>query len=260
MRVLIIGSGYVGLTTGAVFAFLGHDVVCYDIDHAKIDSLNMGQIPFYEPYLDLLVAEERKNGTIRFTTELEPWVNNAEVIFICVATPSSPQNGSVDLGFVRQAAYNVGLAIKAGCYRVIVNKSTVPVGSHEFVSRFIADGIFTGNHDVGDIHFATASNPEFLREGSAVWDALYPDRIVVGASEEKAVSVLRRLYEPVIKQSFAVPEYLPPRPEYLTEVPFVVTDPVSAEVIKYASNAFLAMKISFINEMANICERVGADV
>lgn len=260
MRIIVVGTGYVGLTTGACFAYLGNDVVCYDIDQRKIDMLSKGQLPFFEPFLDDLVKEQVKAGRLKFTVELSPWIDNAEVIFICVATPSREENGAVDLSFVRNAAYNIGLAMKKGPFRVIVNKSTVPVGSNGFVRKLILEGLRAKNENEYSVDFATASNPEFLREGSAVSDALYPDRIVVGVEDERALSVMQALYEPIIRQDFNVSNYIPPRPHGLQEVPFVSTDPVSAEVIKYAANAFLAMKISFINEVANICELVGADV
>jgi UDPglucose 6-dehydrogenase len=252
-----VGTGYVGLTTGACFAFLGHNVLCQDVDSGKIEILQSGKLPFFEPYLDNLVSEQINCGRLKFSTELLPFMDEADVVFISVSTPSNPINGSVDLSFVRTAAANVGRSIRNNKFRVIVNKSTVPVGSNGLVNHVVSE-VLSERSISG--HFATASNPEFLRQGNAVFDALFPDRIVVGSTDPQAITLLKELYLPVIEQSFQLESYLPKRPEGFGQVPFLFIDPVSAEVVKYAANAFLAMKISFINEMANICERVGADV
>ncbi len=261
MHVLIVGSGYVGLTTGACLSFLGHEVVCYDVDQSKIDMLNSGQLPFYEPYLADLVLGEKEKGRLNFSMDLAGCVNQADFIFICVGTPSRNGNGFVDLTFVRQAALSIGQLMMPGKLRVIVNKSTVPVGSNGFVKNLVLEGLhIKRNGDGNNVDFATASNPEFLREGNAVFDSLYPDRIIIGADDERATAMLRNLYMPIIKQDFTVPDSLPSRPTGFDIVPFICVDSTSAEVIKYAANAFLATKISFINEIANICQRVGADI
>jgi UDPglucose 6-dehydrogenase len=254
----VIGAGYVGLTTGACFSHLGHRVTCVDKDARLVARLEEGRIPFYEPGLEELIERGARHGRLRFSTELESVVPEADVVFIAVDTPRR-EDDSADLSSVASVARRIGRILsKTRRERslVVVNKSTVPVGSGDYVSMLIRDGLEEMGGGEGEASFLVASNPEFLREGSAIYDALFPDRIVVGANSREAIDALRAIYEPVIEQSFATE--LDPRPK--VAVPFVNTDLVSAEMIKYAANAFLATKISFINEVANLCELVGADV
>ncbi len=255
----VVGAGYVGLVTGACLAHIGNRVTLMDVDAEKVESLRRGESPIYEPGLEDLVA--KSGDSLRFTTELEPVVREADVLFIAVNTPQG-EDGSADLSSVGTVARNVGRALSAtspGRHEkrplVVVNKSTVPVGSGDYVSMQIQEGIDEAGGGEGG-EFRVVSNPEFLREGSAVYDSLFPDRIVVGAESREALDTLRALYEPIIEQSF--PTEMDPRPK--VAVPFVTTDLASAEMIKYAANAFLATKISFINEVSSICELVGADV
>jgi len=256
MNVTVIGTGYVGLTTGVTLAFLGHQVVCLDIDAAKVARLNRGELPIYEPGLPDLLGEAKEH--VRFTSEYGcAGLDQADVVFITVGTPSNP-DGSPDLTFVRSVAQSVGERL-GGRFTVIVNKSTVPIGSGNWVGSLIADAYETANGQKPNGNFAVASNPEFLREGVAVHDSLYPDRIVVGATHAQAIDVLTHLYRPILNQDFRAPKYAP-RPEGLSAVPLVTTDLASAELIKYAANAFLALKISYINEVAQLAGRVGADV
>lgn len=232
-KITVIGTGYVGLVTGTCLADFGLDVTCIDIDQAKIDKLNQGVIPIYEPGLDVLVQKNAGQGRLKFSTDVKSAVENSEVIFIAVGTPPQ-EDGSADLQHVRAVARDIGQYMNG--YKVIVNKSTVPVGTGQRVKRIISEN---SAHP-----FDVVSNPEFLREGAAVKDFMHPDRVVVGSESEKATQIIKDVY----------------RVLYLNEVPFVVTNLETAELIKYASNAFLAMKISFINEMANLCEKVGANV
>ena len=251
----VIGAGYVGLATGACLAHVGHRMTLVDVDERRVEGLRRGELPIYEPGLAEFVS--RGQEWLRFSTELAPVVRGADVVFIAVGTPQGG-DGSADLSNVGAAARSVGRAL-AGVHRerplVVVNKSTVPVGTGDYVSMSIREGIDQGGGDVG-AGFRVVSNPEFLREGSALYDSLFPDRIVVGTDSREALEVLRALYRPIIEQSF--PTEFDPRPK--VSVPFVVTDLASAEMIKYAANAFLATKISFINEISNLCELVGADV
>ena len=258
MQVTVIGTGYVGSVTGACLAYLGHRVTCVDTDAAKITKWKMGQLPIYEPYLEELIARAARIGGIEFTTELADAARNSDVIFIAVGTPPLP-NGSANLSYLEAAARSIGSAMDDSRFRVVVNKSTVPVGSGNLVETLVREGI-TEAHPAErtKIRFGVASNPEFLREGCAVSDSLYPDRIVVGASDERTLGIMLELYRPVVKQTFDPPPGVP-RPAALSQVPLVSTSLTSAEMIKYAANAFLAMKIGFANEMANICERVGAE-
>jgi UDPglucose 6-dehydrogenase len=259
MRITVIGTGYVGLVTGACLSFVGHRVTCVDSDEAKVATLCDGGVPFYEPYLAELIALSKERGGLDFTTDLCGPIAASEVIFIAVGTPPLP-NGASDLRYLEMAANGIGAAMDAGHPRLVINKSTVPVGCGNLVETLIREGIMeAGRTRPSGIRFAVASNPEFLREGSAILDSLYPDRIVVGSDDPDARAVLESLYRPIIEQSFAAPAFLP-RPEHMTAVPLVATTLTSAEMIKYAANAFLAMKISFANEIANICERVGAEV
>ena len=232
MNICVVGTGYVGLVTGAVFADLGNDVVCVDKVRGKIDSLKAGRMPIYEPGLEEMVVRNIEDGRLTFTTDLPAAVRQSDVIFIAVGTPPR-ESGETDLSHVEAVAAEIGKTMDR--YKVIVNKSTVPVGTGELVREVIA------RHQVRPIEYDVVSNPEFLREGSAIEDTLRPDRIVIGAANQGAAMKLVELYAPL-------------------ERPMIITDLPSAEVIKYASNAFLAAKISFINAIANVCESAGADV
>jgi UDPglucose 6-dehydrogenase len=263
----VVGVGYVGLVTGACLSHLGHRVTCVDKDEGRLKGLRSGRMPFYEPGLGELVSQGVGRGRLDFAgvESLSGLVEEADAIFVAVDTPQG-EDGSADLSSVAAVARGIGRALwEVDRERplVVVNKSTVPVGSGDYVSMLIRDGMEEGAFSENEEEkgeeaskFLLASNPEFLREGSAIYDSLFPDRIVVGADSREALDTLRVLYEPVIEQSF--PTELDPRPK--VAVPFVTTDLASAEMIKYASNAFLATKISFINEVASLCELVGADV
>ncbi len=235
MRVVMIGTGYVGLVSGACFAEFGADVTCVDVDAAKVARLKDGQIPIYEPGLADLVAKNVRAGRLAFTTELGAVAGEADLVFIAVGTPSRRGDGFADLSYVYEAARQVAPLLQD--YTVIVDKSTVPVGTARNVARLIRETNPAADFDV-------ASNPEFLREGAAIGDFMRPDRVVIGVESARAEKLLRELY----------------RPLNLIEAPILVTGLESAELIKYASNAFLATKISFINEMSTLCEAVGADV
>jgi UDPglucose 6-dehydrogenase len=232
MNICVVGTGYVGLVTGAVFADLGNDVICVDNNRAKIESLRAGQMTIYEPGLDEMVNRNMGDRRLTFTTELASGVRQSDVIFIAVGTPPK-DSGETDLSQVEAVATEIGRAMDR--YKIVVNKSTVPVGTGEFVREVII------RQQPRPIEFDVVSNPEFLREGSAIEDTLRPDRIVIGAPTQQVAMTLVELYAPL-------------------ERPMIITDLPSAEVIKYASNAFLATKISFINAIANICEAAGADV
>jgi UDPglucose 6-dehydrogenase len=235
MRVAMIGSGYVGLVSGACFADFGHDVVCVDKDPAKIERLNAGVMPIYEPGLDTLVTSNARAGRLTFTTDLVAGIAGAEAIFIAVGTPSRRGDGHADLSYVHAAAREIAAALKD--YTVIVTKSTVPVGTGDEVERIIRE-----TNPAAE--FAVVSNPEFLREGAAIGDFKRPDRIVVGTDDARARDVMTELY----------------RPLFLNQSPILFTGRRTAELIKYAANAFLATKITFINEIADLCEAVGANV
>jgi UDPglucose 6-dehydrogenase len=235
MRIAMIGTGYVGLVSGACFADFGHSVICVDKDAAKIAALHRGEIPIYEPGLDELVATNVRAGRLAFTTDLSAPVGEADAVFIAVGTPSRRGDGHADLSYVYAAAREIAAALRD--FTVVVTKSTVPVGTGDEVERLIRDAR-------PNAHFAVASNPEFLREGAAIRDFKFPDRIVVGTSDERAQKVLGEIY----------------RPLSLNQGPLLYTTRRSAELIKYAANAFLATKITFINEMADLAEKVGADV
>lgn len=254
MRVAIIGTGYVGLTTGVCLGFMGHKVFCLDTDQSKVDALAAGQVPIYEPYLEELLEEARPNLT--FTTCYREAIPGADVVFIAVGTPPTP-SGAPNLEFLSQAAKSIGQHLDSE-FTVVVNKSTVPIGSGNWVGSLLRDAC-EQRQDSSCTTFAVASNPEFLREGSALHDSLYPDRIVIGADEPRALEVLYTLYRPILDQTFPAPTYLP-RPETVGAVPLLSTDLASAELIKYAANAFLALKISFINEIGLVAERVGANI
>ncbi|MGD8718850.1 MAG: UDP-glucose/GDP-mannose dehydrogenase family protein [Candidatus Zixiibacteriota bacterium] len=232
MRVAVVGTGYVGLVTGACFADLGNQVICADIDTRKVEMLNRGETPIFEPGLVEIVKTNAKVGRLSFTDNVGEAVKKSKIIFIAVGTPPGP-DGEADLSQVRSVAETIGEVMDG--YRVVVNKSTVPVGTGDVVSQIIA------GKSGGEYSYDVVSNPEFLREGSAIHDFMQPDRVVIGCSNPAAGEMVAELYAPL-------------------DGPIIITDVLSAEMIKYTSNAFLALKISFINEIANICERVGADV
>jgi len=239
MKICVIGTGYVGLVTGACLAGLGNEVICVDKDRSRISSLKGSIIPFYEPGLKELVLKNKKMGRISFTTDVKDGVKRSEVIFIAVGTPAR-ENGEADVSAVIDVARQIALAFKSDGkmtkkFKVIVNKSTVPVGMGDIVTKILVE------KGVPEKNFAVVSNPEFLREGTAVSDFMSPDRIVIGAANSRAFNVITELYRPLNAHT-------------------IFTTVKSAELIKYASNSFLAAKISFINEIANICEKVGSDV
>ncbi|AFL49399.1 UDPglucose 6-dehydrogenase [Sinorhizobium fredii] len=237
MKITMIGAGYVGLVSGVCFADFGHDVVCLDKDEGKIEALKKGEIPIFEPGLDHLVASNVAAGRLHFTTDLAPAVSGSDVIFIAVGTPSRRGDGHADLSYVHAAAREIAANLNG--FTVVVTKSTVPVGTGDEVERIIRE-------TNPDADFAVVSNPEFLREGAAIDDFKRPDRIVIGLADndQRARDVMTEVY----------------RPLYLNQSPLVFTSRRTSELIKYAGNAFLAMKITFINEMADLCERVGANV
>jgi UDPglucose 6-dehydrogenase len=255
MQVTVIGTGYVGTVTGVCLAYLGHRVTCVDTDASKIARLQRGESPIYEPHLDTMMSLAAERGGVAYQTTLDDAVRASDVIFIAVGTPPLP-SGEANLAYLEAAAKAIGHAMDATRFRVVVNKSTVPVGSGNLVEALVREGIRDAGRGEA-IRFGVASNPEFLREGSAVADSLYPDRIVVGG-DAATLSVMRELYEPIVAQSFTPPPCVA-RPSSMVSVPLLATSLTSAEMIKYAANAFLAMKIGFANEMANICERVGAE-
>src|SRR5581483_4254090 len=235
MRVAMIGTGYVGLVSGACFADFGHEVMCVDKDKTKIAALERGDIPIYEPGLGEMVAGNRRARRLQFTTELAGAVKAADAVFIAVGTPSRRGDGHADLSFVYEAAREIAAALDG--FTVVITKSTVPVGTGDEVERILRE-------ERPDADVAVVSNPEFLREGAAIRDFKHPDRIVVGTTEARAREVMSELY----------------RPLYLNRAPLLFTDRRTAELIKYAANAFLATKITFINEIADLAEKVGADV
>ena len=235
MHIAVIGTGYVGLVTGTCFAEFGVNVTCVDKDETKIENLKKGIVPIYEPGLDAMIARNVKAERLSFTTNIAEAVRTALVVFIAVGTPPK-EDGSADLQYVEQVAKEIARTMDG--YKVIVTKSTVPIGTGAWIDKIVKE------HQAQPIPFDVVSNPEFLREGAAIEDFMRPNRVVIGASTSQAIAVMKDLYGPL----------------YLIETPFVITNVESSEMIKYASNAFLATKISFINEIANLCERVGADV
>jgi UDPglucose 6-dehydrogenase len=235
VKITVIGTGYVGLVTGACFAEFGNHVVCVDKDASKIEQLREGEIPIYEPGLEDVVERNVKAGRLEFSTDLADAVRQSLVVFIAVGTPQG-NDGRADLKYVREVARSIAEHLNS--YKVIVTKSTVPAGTGQMIREIVEE------HKAEEHPFSVASNPEFLREGSAIEDFLRPNRVVIGTEDEQSAAILKDLYAPL----------------YLIETPFVVTSVVAAEVIKYASNAFLATKISFINEIADLCESLGADV
>ncbi len=238
MNICVIGTGYVGLVTGACFAEFGVQVVCADKDAEKIAALERGEIPIYEPGLDVLVERNVRERRLSFTTDTAEAVRNSLVLFIAVQTPPR-HDGATDLSAVEAVAREIGRAMDG--YKVVVTKSTVPVGTSQKVQAWIEEELEAAGRS---FHLSVASNPEFLREGAAIGDFMRPDRVVIGSEDAEATAILKDLY----------------RPLYLNETPFVMTNIATAELTKYAANAFLATKISFINEMANLCERIGGDV
>ena len=238
MKICVVGSGYVGLVTSACFADFGNSVVGVDIDREKVKQLNKGKVPFHEPGLDELIKNNIKDGRLTFTTDLKKVVNDSDLVFICVGTPTH-RDGSIDLSYVEQAARAIGETIDS--YKIVVTKSTVPVGTSKKITGIISAALKKRQKKV---KFDVVSNPEFLREGSAVFDATHPNRIIVGTENTAVRRVLSEIY----------------RPLYLLGTPMVFTNCQTAELAKYAANAFLATKISFINEIANMCEIVGAEV
>jgi UDPglucose 6-dehydrogenase len=275
VRVCVIGTGYVGLVTGVCLAQIGHDVVCIDNNQEKVKMMQSGSSPIFEPGLSELMAAAIASDKIRFSTDLGMGVNHGEILFIAVGTPPLP-DGSSDTRYVEAVAKGIGEHLDGG-YKVIVNKSTVPIGSGDWVKMLVLDGIAQRSRQpelvgavVGEvsrtdrsesIRFDVLSNPEFLREGSAVYDTFNPDRIVLGSGSQEAINLMQQLYAPIVdRQDVGSVGGKQLRNENHAPVPVLITDLGSAEMIKYAANAFLATKISFINEVANICERVGADV
>ena len=234
MKIAVVGTGYVGLVTGTCFAETGNEVVCVDIDAAKVDKMRAGEVPIYEPDLDVLFERNRRQGRLRFTTDLQEAVDHAEIIFLALPTPPG-DDGQADLKYILGVADDLAGMISR--YTVVVDKSTVPVGTAERVQEALAKGL---NKDL----FSVVSNPEFLREGVAVDDFLKPDRVVIGTDSERAEELMRRLYEPFVRSGN----------------PIIFMDLRSAEMTKYAANSYLATRISFMNEIANLCEKAGADV
>lgn len=235
MKIVIVGAGYVGLVSGVCFSDFGHNVVCVEKDERKLALLSEGKIPIYEPGLDILLAKNLANGSIHFTKDLASAMAGADAVFIAVGTPTRRGDGHADLTYVFQTAEEIAGSIEAGV--VVVTKSTVPVGTNRKIAEII-------KRHRPKVNFHIASNPEFLREGSAIEDFMRPDRIIIGIESDRAEKVLRQIY----------------RPLNLRETPIIATDLETAEIIKYAANAFLATKITFINEIANLCEKVGGDV
>ena len=235
MHIAVVGTGYVGLVTGACFADFGMSVTCVDKDEAKIESLKLAKMPIYEPGLDALVAKNLREGRLDFSTDVRSAIEQSLVVFLAVGTPPTG-DGSADMSQIDEVAYEIAKSLTG--YKVIVTKSTVPVGAAARIKKIIEENKTTSSR------FSVAANPEFLREGAAINDFMRPDRVVIGCTDEEAIAILKDIY----------------RPLYLIETPFVITTPESAEMIKYASNAFLATKVSFINEIAQLCELLGADV
>lgn len=237
-KIAVVGTGYVGLVSGAILSDFGHTVTCVDVNEKKISKLKEGLIPIYEPGLETIVQRNYYYRRLKFTTNIKEAVENNDVIFIAVGTPAA-DDGSADLQYVLKVAKNIGAYMNG--YKVVVNKSTVPVGTGLMVKSTVQEAL---NNRREEYSFDVVSNPEFLREGSAVRDFTHPDRVVLGTDNERALEVMKEVY----------------RVLYINETPFVETNIETAEMIKYAANAFLAMKITFINEIANVCEKVGADV
>ena len=265
MKVCVIGTGYVGLVTGVCLAHIGHEVICIDNNEEKVKLMKSGQSPIYEPGLSEIMQSAAATGKLHFSTDIAAGVEHGEILFIAVGTPSLP-NGESDTRYVEAVARGIGSHLNSD-YKVVVNKSTVPIGSGDWVRMIVLDGVRErqkslvtagGETQAGEEfvpNFDVVSNPEFLREGSAVYDTFNPDRIVLGSNGQKAIAMMQQLYAPIVERKYAEDKSLTQSP-----IPVVVTDLNSAEMIKYAANAFLATKISFINEVANVCDRVGGDI
>ena len=263
MRVCVVGTGYVGLVTGVCLAHIGHQVICVDNNTEKVKLMQLGQSPIFEPGLHSLMRAAIATDRLEFTTNLATGVKHGEIIFIAVGTPALP-TGESDTRSVEAVARGIGSHLNGG-YKVIVNKSTVPIGSGDWVRMLVMDGILERQHTLVPVggggiaaaepktNFDVVSNPEFLREGSAIYDTFNPDRIVLGSDSPRAIAMMKSLYAPIVSREFSENKSAP-------TVPVLVTDLSSAEMVKYAANAFLATKISFINEVANICDRVGANI
>ena len=264
LQVCVIGTGYVGLVTGVCLAHIGHQVICIDVNEEKVKLMQSGQSPIFEPGLSELMQSAMASGHLQFSTSLEQGVHHGDILFIAVGTPALP-NGESDTRYVEAVAKGIGTHLNGG-YKVIVNKSTVPIGSGDWVRMIVMDGIAErqkvpvaagagplSSHPEIAADFDVVSNPEFLREGSAIYDTFNPDRIVLGSNSSRAIALMQELYAPIVEGRYR------DQPGG-DAVPVLVTDLSSAEMVKYAANSFLATKISFINEIANICDRVGADV
>ena len=250
MRVCVIGTGYVGLVTGTCLARAGHHVICVDNNEAKVRSMKAGIPPIYEPGLEALMLQGMTSNRLQFTTDLASTVAQSDILFVAVGTPPLA-SGASDTRYVEAVARSIGRHLNSD-YKIVVNKSTVPIGSGDWVRSLILEEV-NRRPDAPPVHFDVVSNPEFLREGSAIFDTFNPDRIVLGSNSGRAIERMKQLYAPIVERCFAEDPDGP-------EIPVLATDLGSAETIKYAANAFLATKISFINEIANICDRVGADV
>ena len=255
MRVTVIGAGYVGISTGVALAYVGHQVTLLDVDAARIARLASGELPLYEPWLQELIALARHN--LVYTTDYSVAVPGADVVMIAVGTPPG-DDGQPDLSHVCSVAQGIGQNLGTHPLTVIT-KSTVPIGGGKMVTALVRDAARQSGRELAPASLAVASNPEFLREGSALHDSLYPDRMVFGTDDPASFETLFSLYRPILEQTFHAPPFIP-RPEGLSAVPILTVDLASAELTKYAANAFLALKISFINEMAGLAERVGADI
>jgi len=251
MKVCVIGTGYVDLVSGVCFAEIGNTVFCVDKDKDKIELLKAGKVPIYEEGLAELIKKNIKNGNLVFHTDTSSGIKESDILFICVGTPPLP-SGKPNLSAIDEVAKLIGQSING--YKIILNKSTVPIGTAKRIKKIIKKNQNDGNKNYD---FDIVSNPEFLKEGEAVKDAFFPERIVIGSESKKAIEIMKKLYEPIINQDFG---YAVNNTHRKDKVPVLITDSTSAELIKYASNAFLATKISFVNEIANICERVGANI
>jgi len=251
MKVCVIGTGYVGLVTGVCLAEIGNTVLCVDKDKDKINKLTNGKVPIYEEGLEELIKKNIDSGNLIFNEDTAFCIKESEIIFICVGTPPLA-SGRPDLSAIDEVARLIGQSING--YKIISNKSTVPIGTAKRIRKIIKEN---QNNTNGSYEFDIVSNPEFLKEGEAVKDAFFPERIVIGSESKKAIKIMKELYSPIINQDF---DYALNNTHKKDKIPVLVTDSVSSELIKYASNAFLATKISFINEIANICERVGANI
>lgn len=251
MKVCVIGTGYVGLVSGVCFAEIGNTVFCVDKDKGKIELLKAGKVPIFEEGLAELIKKNMESGNLIFHSDTGSGIKESDIIFICVGTPPLP-SGKPDLSAIDEVAKLIGRNLNS--YKIILNKSTVPIGTAKRIKKIIKENQNGGNKNYD---FDIVSNPEFLKEGEAVKDAFFPERIVIGSESKKAIEIMKKLYEPIINQDFG---YAANNTYKKDKIPVLITDSTSAELIKYASNAFLATKISFVNEIANICERVDANI